>query len=87
MPEVGYQAPSAASKYRLDPFAAATSNDSQLPQVAGPGVADNTLIRPWHPDSPLFVFGLLAAATFGLMAVSTSARVGPVRAAVTVGKK
>lgn len=42
--------------------------------------------QPWHPDSPLFWFGMLAAVTFGLIGASTAVRVGPFRAGVTAGK-
>lgn len=40
----------------------------------------------WHPDHPLFWAGALIAVMFGLIGVSTSARVGPVRGRVAVGK-
>jgi hypothetical protein len=46
---------------------------------------------PWSVHNPLFWFGVLAAATFGLIAGSTSigVRVGPAAAAagVSLGKK
>jgi hypothetical protein len=45
--------------------------------------------KPWHPQSPLFAFGVLAALTFGFMAVSTtggaSVRVGKTVASVAGG--
>ncbi len=40
----------------------------------------------WHPDHPMFWVGALLLAMFGLIGVSTSARVGPVRGSVAVGK-
>lgn len=52
---------------------------------AGPGIADRGG-RPWSPDSPLFWFAAIFAATVGLAAASTSFRVGPVRASVSAGK-
>lgn len=42
--------------------------------------------RPWHPDSPLFWFGILGAVTFGLIAASTTIRVGPFKASLGAGK-
>lgn len=47
------------------------------------GAADEA--NPWHPDNPLFWFAGLAALTFGLMAFSTTVRVGGARASVSVG--
>ena len=37
------------------------------------------------PENPLFAFGVLAAVTFGLMAFSTSVRVGGTKAALSIG--
>lgn len=56
----------------------------QLTSVAGPrtqpryGVLD--------PSAPLFWFAVVAAASVGLMAYSTTARVGPISAELNVGK-
>lgn len=63
---------------------AQTPTDSQLPAVAGPS-ADSAAAPPWHLDSPLLWFGVIAAAAVGLAAVSTSVRVGPVKASASVG--
>jgi hypothetical protein len=38
------------------------------------------------PHNPLFVFGLLLAATFGAIGVSGSARLGPAKLAADLGK-
>lgn len=56
-----------------------------LSAVAGPSPVKS--MSPVSPHSPLFWFGVIAAASVGLMAYSTSVRVGPVSAAVAVGKK
>lgn len=42
--------------------------------------------RLLHPDNPLVAFGVLAAVVFGLMAFSTSVRVGPTTASVQIGE-
>lgn len=42
--------------------------------------------RLWHPDNPLFWAGVFLAATFGLIATSTSVRVGPFKASASAGK-
>lgn len=39
-----------------------------------------------HPSNPLLAFGVIAAVTFGLMAFSTSVRVGKTRAGITIGE-
>lgn len=41
--------------------------------------------KPWHPDSPLFWFGVVLATTLGLIGAATSVRVGPFRAGVAAG--
>lgn len=63
-----------AERYRLG---ATTPADAFAPtQASGlqalPTPAEGAAPPPWHPDNPLFAFGLLAALTVGLMAVSTS---------------
>lgn len=61
--------------------------DDGLARSAGPALLDRDGdSKPWHPDSPLFWFGMLAAVTLGFVAVSTSVRVGPFKAAAAVGK-
>ena len=75
--------PSPASKYGLNPHAPATAVATELHSAAGPSPLD--VAKPWHADSPLFWFGAIAAATFGLLAVSTSVRVGPVRVTAAAG--
>ncbi|MGI8685121.1 MAG: hypothetical protein ACR2MO_08565 [Acidimicrobiales bacterium] len=66
---------------------AAPSGAGEIPGVArssGPALGDDG--KPWHPDSPLFWFGLIAAATIGLVAASTQVRLGPLKASLSAGK-
>lgn len=79
-----FAVPSPYTKYGLGDTALSPVA-SPLHSIAGPGVADALSAKPWHPQSPLFWFGAVAAFTFGLMAVSVSGRVGPAKAAVSVG--
>lgn len=51
--------------------------------TADPDDPDGQLL---HAGNPLLAFGVIAAAVFGLMAFSTSVRVGHTRAAVTIGE-
>lgn len=77
--------PEGFGRYGLDPAGRQTPAQSELHSVATPGdVAAES--HPWSPASPLFWFGVLAAITLGLAAVSTSVRVGPVKAGVQLGK-
>lgn len=41
--------------------------------------------NPLHPDNPLLAFGVIAAVAFGLMAFSTSVRVGKTKAGIQIG--
>jgi hypothetical protein len=62
----------------------ATRDDSQLPAVAGPSRASQA--AAYHPSSGLFWFGAIAAAAVGLAYASTTVRVGPAKASVSLGK-
>lgn len=60
-----------------------TSTHMGASDVAGPALATN---RPvWSPEHPLFWFGSIAAVSFGLMAFSTTVRVGHARVSTAVG--
>jgi hypothetical protein len=56
----------------------------ELASVAGP--APGMGGSPFSPSNPLFWFGVVAAASVGLMAYSTSVRIGPAAASVSLGK-
>lgn len=62
----------------------ATSDRSELPKVAGPTLAGSA--SPLSPSGPLFWVGVIVAASVGLMAYSTTVRVGPASASVSLGK-
>ena len=82
-----------AERYRLGGAApadqAAPTTASGLTALPTPSGFARDEGRPWHPSSPMFAFGVVAALTFGLMAVSTSGtasvRLGKVRATVGAG--
>lgn len=81
-----YVLPSPAERYGgafLGGSGAATPTDSQLPAVAGP--SESSSAPPWHLDSPLLWFAVIAAAAVGLAAVSTTVRVGPAKASASLG--
>jgi len=83
----------ASSWDMLDPFnqvrvvdtgpAAVKSSSTPGLAMISPNAVDHD--PPWHPDNPLFWFGAVLAVTFGLIAVSTSVKVGPFKAAVSAG--
>ena len=66
-----------------------------LERSAGPGISKGAAASAlWHPDNPLFWFGLVGAFTAGAMLLSSGtvsagarAKVGPVAGEVDVGKK
>lgn len=62
----------------------ASTNHSELPAVAGPSLRGAA--SPLSPSGPLFWVGIIAAASVGLMAYSTSVRVGPASASLSLGK-
>lgn len=77
-----------ATKYggSLLPGAATSQGqDTQLTAVAGASPDDQTPI--YSPEHPLFWLGLILAGAVGLAYFSTTVRVGPAEAAVSVGKK
>lgn len=78
-------APSGVGRYGLAPGGPVTSAPSELHTVATPAQGAAAAAQPWNPASPLFWFAGIAAVTFGLMAVSTSVRVGKATASVSLG--
>lgn len=81
-----YAPPSAGARYGLRTDGPATPATSELNTATTPSPAAVAEGQPWNPASPLFWLGAIAAVTFGLMAVSTSVRVGPARVSVSAGK-
>jgi hypothetical protein len=73
-----------ADKFNLPDTRPASSIDSGMNAMTTPAAADHDggLL---HPGNPLLAFGVLAAVAFGLMAVSTTVRVGKTTASVQVG--
>lgn len=63
----------------------ATADKSELPKVAAPSMSSGGT-SPLSPSGALFWVGIIAAASVGLMAYSTTARVGPVSASLNLGK-
>jgi hypothetical protein len=81
-----WAAPSHAEKYGGG-FAReqkATSDDTPLSTAGGPAQGGAAGIL--DPRQPLLWFGVIAAASVGLMAYSTAVRVGPLSASLSVGK-
>lgn len=63
----------------------ATNADTQLDAVAT-GSPSDPAGQLLHPSNPLLAFAAIAAITFGLMAFSTSVRVGKTRAGIQIGE-
>lgn len=78
-------APAGPAKYGLDLNAARTSTPSELHAVSSPAEGAANAVQPFHPENPLLVFGIIAAFTFGLMAFSTTVKLGGEKAAISIG--
>jgi hypothetical protein len=79
--------PSPASKYGgafVTP-SAPTRDDSPLVQVAGPSIDSVGSTSLMHPGGPMLWVGVLLAGMVGLAAVSTTVRVGPLKASAELG--
>lgn len=68
---------------------AASGSMSELPTAATTptgGTGATGLLSSFHPSTGMFALAVIAAASFGLMAFSTTVRVGHGEAHVGVGK-
>ena len=63
------------------------NNQPAIASSAGPGMDDVSAYGLLSLRNPLTWFGLFAATTFGLIAVSSSVRVGKARASAKIGKE
>lgn len=87
MTGVAWAVPSPVTKYGgafMTP-ASATRDDTPLAQVAGPSPKASGTDKLIHPNNPLFWVGIVLAGAVGLAAVSTTVRVGPLKASASVG--
>lgn len=57
---------------------------TEMSSVATPGPADHNGAM-FHAHNPFLAFAVIAATAFGLMAFSTSVRVGKTKAGITIG--
>ncbi len=73
-----------AARFKLAVGGKGTSSPSELHAAVTPSTADEAA-KPWHPDSPLLWFAGIAAVAFGLMAFSTTVRVGKATGTVSIG--
>jgi len=83
--DTSYAPTTGHDRFGLNPGGRLSPAQSELNAVASPGDVGRQ-DEPWSPSNPLFWVGALAAVTLGLAAVSTTVRVGPVKAGVSVGK-
>jgi len=73
------------AKYGIDPSAPASNAPTSLASTVTPGEAEAAAGKLLSAHNPLTAFGVLAAITFGLMAFSTSVRVGKTSASLKLG--
>jgi hypothetical protein len=83
---LAWAVPNAASKYGAALAGAPVVSRDHTAATSSAGPSLEIKSPPWSPESPLFWFGILAAASFGLMGYSTTVRVGPAKAGVEIGK-
>lgn len=63
----------------------ASNTPTATASMVTPSVHEQSAARALNPENPLLAFGVLAAITFGLMAFSTSVRVGNSSASLKLG--
>jgi len=73
------------AKFGMDPFAAASNAPTALASTVTPSERDQAAAKVLSTHNPLTAFAVLAAVTFGLMAFSTSVRVGHTTASLNLG--
>jgi hypothetical protein len=74
-----------SEKFNLPRGGPATAHDSGMNAMTTPAAEDPNggLL---HPHNPLMAFGVLALVAFGLMAFSTTVRVGKTAATIKIGE-
>lgn len=73
------------AKYGVHTSAPASNTPTAQRSMVTPSEQGQAAGKLFSPENPLFAFGVIAALTFGLMAFSTSVRVGKTSATVSVG--
>jgi len=71
-------------KFNLPQHGPGTANVTGMSAMTTPAAADHAGSLT-HPGNPLFAFGVLALFAFGLMAASTTVRVGHTAASINIG--
>lgn len=64
----------------------ASNTPTAAASMVTPSAHEQSAGRALSPENPLLAFGVLAAITFGLMAFSTSVRVGNSSASLNLGE-
>ena len=72
-------------KFGIPASGPATNVATAQASMVTPSAAGAAAAKALSPENPLFAFGVLAAVTFGLMAFSTSVRVGKTSARLEIG--
>jgi hypothetical protein len=73
-------------KYGISTSGPAANAPTELHSVISPSSAGSSAGQLFSLDNPLTAFALVGAITFGLMAFSTSVRVGNSSASLNLGK-
>jgi len=78
-------APAGPARYGLVSQGPASNATTELTSIASPADGASNELALWHPANPMFWVAAIGALTFGLMAASTTVRVGKAKATVSVG--
>jgi hypothetical protein len=73
------------AKYGISSSAPASNAPTALASTVTPSTQGAAAAKVVSPENPFTAFAVLAALTFGLMAFSTSVRVGKTTASLAVG--
>ncbi len=84
--DTGFREPGGFARYHLSATGPLSSATTELNAMATPAVGAAAAGSLLSLHNPLTWFGIIAAVTFGLAAISTSVRVGPVKAGLQLGK-
>ncbi|MBN9375105.1 MAG: hypothetical protein J0I40_06890 [Cellulomonas sp.] len=84
--DTAFREPGGFERYHLSATGPLSSATTELNAMATPAVGAAAAGSLLSLHNPLTWFGILAAVTLGLAAISTSVRVGPVKAGLQLGK-
>lgn len=84
---MGWESMTATALYGVPQTAPASAQLDGSPGIAtAAGPSPSSAVAWFSPDHPVFFFGALLAAAAGLIGIAGSARFGPAKGSVSLGK-